>query len=74
METHAVIERRYENENEGVRIHTGKFEDLGGEVLEDRGGVDGGLRAYADVVLRALFEVSVDTAHGELWRACGSGP
>lgn len=53
-------------------IHTGKFENLGSEVLQDRGGVDSGLRAYADVVLCALLEVSVDTAHGELWRTRGS--
>lgn len=45
---------------------TGELEDFGREILEDRGGVDGGLRAYPDVVLRALLEVSVDTADGEL--------
>ena len=48
------------------RRRTGQLEDLGGEVLEDRGGVDGGLCADADVVLRALLEVPVYTAHGEL--------
>ena len=46
---------------------TGKLEHLGGEVLEDGGRVHGGLRAYPHVVLRALLEVAVDTADGELW-------
>ncbi len=45
---------------------TGKFEHFRGEVLEDRGGVHGGLRADAHVVLRALLKVSVNTADGEL--------
>ena len=48
------------------RRRTGQLEHLGGEVLEDRGGVDGGFCADADVVLRALLEVPVYTADGEL--------
>ena len=55
------------------RRRTGQLEDLGGEVLEDRGGVDGGLCADADVVLRALLEVPVDTADGKLQRAGAQG-
>ena len=51
---------------------TGKLEDLGGEIFKNRRGINGSFRAYADVVLRALLEVSVDTAHGELWRTRGS--
>ena len=54
------------------RRRTGQLEDLGGEVLEDRGGVDGSLCADADVVLRALLEVPVDTADGELRSQCES--
>ncbi len=43
-----------------------KFEHLGGEVLQDRRGVDGGLGTDADVVLRAVLEVTVDTTDREL--------
>ena len=51
------------------RRRTGQLEHLGGEVLEDRGGVDGGLCADADVVLRALLEVPVYTPDRELSNA-----
>ena len=52
-------------------VRTGQLEHLGGEILEDRGGVNGGLCADADVVLRALLEVPVYTADGELSGARG---
>ena len=58
--------------HDGEGTPTGKFENLSSEVLQDCGGVDSGLRAYADIVLCALLEVSVNTAHGELWRTRGS--
>ena len=45
---------------------TGELENLGGEVLEDGGGIYGGFCTYADVMLCPVFEVSVDTAYGEL--------
>ncbi len=48
--------------------HTGKLQDLGGKVLKDRGGVDGSFCTYADVVLRAPLEVSVNTANRELFK------
>ena len=48
---------------------TCELEDFCSEIFKDRGGVYRGFGAYADVVLRALLEVPVDTAHGELQRA-----
>ena len=47
---------------------TCELEDFCGEVFEDRGGVYRGFGAYADVVLRALLEVPMDTTYGELSR------
>lgn len=45
---------------------TGKLEDLGGEVLQDGGGIHGGLGANAGVVLCPLLEITVDTTNREL--------
>jgi hypothetical protein len=44
----------------------GQLQDLGGQVLEDGGGVDGGGGAHAAVGGRPRLEVAVDTAHREL--------
>ena len=53
---------------------TCKLKHLRSEVLQDRRGVYGGFRAYPDVILRALLEVPMNTANGELkmarQRAC----
>lgn len=49
---------------------TGEFENLGGEVLEDGGGVDGSLGSDTHVVLGAGLEVTVDTTDGELCASC----
>ena len=43
----------------------GKLQDLGAEVLEDGGEVDGSAGAHAGGVL-SLAEVTADTANGEL--------
>ena len=48
----------------------GKLEDLGAEVLEDGGEVDGGTGTHAGGVL-ALTEVTADTADGELKSSLG---
>ncbi|KAL7526212.1 hypothetical protein ACHAWF_001681 [Thalassiosira exigua] len=50
----------------------GELEDLGAEVLEDRGEVDGGAGAHAGGVL-ALAEVAADTGDGELKSGLGRG-
>ena len=47
-----------------------ELEDLGAEVLEDGGEVDGGAGAHAGGVL-ALAEVAPDAAHGELQPGLG---
>lgn len=47
---------------------TCQFEDFCSEILQDSGGVHSSLCAYAQVVLRALFEVPVDTSDRELDR------
>jgi len=44
----------------------GQLEDLGGEVLEDGGGVDGGGGADAAVRGGTRLELAVDAAHREL--------
>jgi hypothetical protein len=44
----------------------GELEDLGGEVLEDGGGVDGGGGADAAVGGGPRLELAVDAAHREL--------
>ena len=49
----------------------GELEDLGAEVLEDGGEVDGGAGAHAGGVL-ALAEVAADTADGELEAGLGA--
>ena len=48
----------------------GKLQDLGAEVLEDGGEVDGGAGAHAGGVL-SLAEVTSDTADGELKSGLG---
>lgn len=48
----------------------GELEDLGAEVLEDGGEVDGGTGTHAGGVL-ALTEVTADTADGELQTGLG---
>ena len=48
----------------------GELEDLGAEVLEDGGEVDGGAGTHAGGVL-ALAEVTADTADGELQTGLG---
>ena len=48
----------------------GKLEDLGAEVLEDGGEVDGGTGTHAGGVL-ALAEVTADTTDGELKSGLG---
>ena len=48
----------------------GELEDLGAEVLEDGGEVDGGTGTHAGGVL-ALTEVTADTADGELQTCLG---
>ncbi len=50
----------------------GKLEDLGGEVLEDGGEVDGRARADALGVVAALEE-TVDTTNGDWASARGGG-
>ena len=45
---------------------TGELEDLGGEVLKDSGGVDGGGGANALRCGDPLLEEPMDTANGEL--------
>ena len=49
---------------------TGKLQNLGTEVLEDGGKVDGGAGAHAGGVL-SLAEVTADTAYGELKSGLG---
>ena len=49
---------------------TGKLEDLGTEVLEDGGEVDGGSGSHTGGVL-ALTEVTADTTDGELQSSLG---
>ena len=49
---------------------TGELEDLGAEVLEDGGEVDGGAGTHAGGVL-ALTEVTSDTSDGELQSGLG---
>jgi len=49
---------------------TGELEDLGTEVLEDGGEVDGGTGTHAGGVL-ALTEVTADTTDGELKSGLG---
>ena len=49
---------------------TGEFEDLGAEIFEDRGEVDGSAGTHAGAVL-ALLEVAADTADGELETSLG---
>ena len=48
----------------------GELQDLGAEVLEDSGEVDGGAGAHAGGVL-SLAEVTSDTADGELKSGLG---
>lgn len=45
---------------------TCQLEDFCSQILQDGRGVYGSLGAYTHVELRALFEVPVDTADGEL--------
>ena len=49
---------------------TGELQDLGAEVLEDGGEVDGGSGSHTGGVL-ALTEVTADTADGELQSSFG---
>ena len=49
----------------------GELEDLGAQVLEDGGEVDGGAGAHAGGIL-ALAEVAADTADGELEAGLGA--
>ena len=49
---------------------SGQLQDLGAEVLEDGGEVDGGAGAHAGGVL-ALAEIAADAAHGELQPGLG---
>ena len=49
----------------------GELEDLGAQVLEDGGEVDGGAGAHAGGIL-ALAEVAADTADGELQAGLGA--
>jgi hypothetical protein len=53
-------------EHERRTPRTGELQHLRGEVLQDRGRVHRGLGADPHVVLRALLQITVDTAHGEL--------
>ena len=66
--SYAAYTARYRGVYE-AETRTGKLEHLGSEILEDGRCVHSGLRAYPDVVLRSLLEVTVDTANGELWES-----
>lgn len=46
--------------------HTGEFEDFCGKVFKDGRGVYRSFRAYADIMLRLLLEITVDTTNREL--------
>ena len=45
---------------------TCQLEDFGGQIFQNGGGVHSSFGSYAHVVLRALFQVPMDTANGEL--------
>jgi hypothetical protein len=47
-------------------MHTSKFQDLSSQILQDGRGIYSGFCADADVVLCALFKISMNTAHREL--------
>ena len=48
------------------RTYARELEDLGGQVLQNGGNVDGGLGAHAHLVLGVLLEESLDATAGEL--------
>jgi hypothetical protein len=62
---HRAVTKK-EKRTGGRRWRTCELQDFGREIFEDSRSIHGRFRADTDIILRALFQVSVNTANGEL--------
>lgn len=46
--------------------HSCKFENFGGEIFENSGNVNGGLRSNSHLILRVVLQETLNTTAGEL--------